>query len=372
MLVSKGNKTLFTTFCNCAKPLLLQTMPAAIRAITQDDSTDKEKEDHESVATSRSPAHQSGTPTSHEPLGSHASVLPVAAMAQKNVSTKKKKKPKKTLFIMDSIPDEQKTLHFKAVEAFLISRQHGINIMDELDLYGGEDPVILHAIITGQPHIQAYRELVKFKRRPQFLEMMVHFVTTAIGRGHAEKSVEWLLDAFQWLRKRNESLLASSLTRSNVTSLQAQRVHANRPKSSNTKAKAMGSGTAATVATPSTAGTAKVVRKSLSGPMAKEPNAQRLNVVLKAPTSISHDSFAPKANASLPAAVTTSVMAASRMRVSVPAHCSRTALKKAQWLAVRTSGLTPHVKITKDDLEVKAVYVLMSVLPELWHKYKAR
>jgi len=392
MLVSKGNKSLFTTFCNCAKPLLLQTMPAAISVDVANqergggeeaDNQKEDKEEHSTLSTSRTPVPQSGATASHD-LGSHSSLLPIASLAQKNTPAKKKKRVKRTLFIVDSLPDEQKTAHFKAIEAFLISRQHGISIPEDVDLYGGEDPVILHAVMTNQPLLQAYREVAKFKRRPQFLEMMVHFVTMALGRGHSEKSIEWIQDAFQWLHKRNDTLLALNVVRSNVTTLQAQRVHTRRPKSTATKSKPSGTsgGTAAanantsntTTATATAApskGKGKAMQKSKSGSM-MEPNNQQL-AIPKPVTSVSQYSFPPKPSSrSGKVMVNDAALRRISGSISIPANFSRTALKKAQWLNVRTSGLVPQVRITKEDLEVKAVYVLMSILPSLWHKYKSR
>ena len=386
MLVSKGNKNLFTAFCNSAKPLLLQTMPAAVSVSVASpeqgggaDNQKEDKEEHTTGSADQTPVHRSGASTSHD-LSSPTSLLPLASLVQKNAPAKKKKKVKGTLFIVDSLPDEQKTAQYKAIEAFLISRQHGISIPEDIDLYGGEDPVILHAVMNSQPHLQAYREVAKFKRRPQFLEMIVHFVTMAIGRGHSEKSMEWIQDTFQWLHKRNDTLLASSIVRSNVTTLQAQRVHVRRPKSTTAKTKPSGTTAAtnvttsitnsATVATLSKAG--KAVQKSVSGPTVKESNSQQL-AIPKPITSVSQDSFPPKPS-SRSGKVMVNEAALRRISgsISIPANFSRTALKKAQWLNIHTSSLVPQVRITKEDLEVKAVYVLMSILPSLWHKYKAR
>ena len=377
MLVSKGDKSLFSGFCNLAKPLLLQTMPAALHAglVGLDDPADEDddKEDRLSVSINRSPAPQTNDSTG-EPLGgSVSSILPVAALAQKNAPAKKKKRSRKALFIMDSIPDDQKTAHYKAIEAFLISRQHGITISEDFDLHGGEDPVILHSIINSQPHQQAYKEVSKFKRRPQYLELMVHFVTTAIGRGHLEKTIEWLLDSFQWLNKRNDIILSSYVAKSNVTSLQAQRVNARRPKSNTTKKKYTATNLDKQITrAASSISKSGMGQKSAAGVPSKDSIISNKVVVKIQQPASSQESMAPKPSSKSTVAVNEAVVQRISGSVSVPSHFSRTAMKKAQWLAVRTSSVVSQVKITKEDLEVKAVYVLMSVLPRLWHTYKAR
>ena len=89
--------------------------------------------------------------------------------------------------------------------------------------------MLLHAVIAGLPVQTAYKEgkshvlsslytpsllslllsspasfpstVHKFKRRPQYLEYIVHLATAAMAQGKLEVVVEWSREVFAWLKR---------------------------------------------------------------------------------------------------------------------------------------------------------------------------
>lgn len=420
MLLSKDKKSLFTTFAGNAKSLLLLTMPGAVNA---DHCESLNSDDHyvpEGVFFPDSitqPSLRGPTATSYATI---TSVPPTTTPVTKNSGVmRKKKKPKKAQLMTDAIPDESKTVQYKALEAFLITRQHHLLANEDLDLSGGEDTVILHAVIACQSHIQAYKEVSKFRRRPQYLEMMVHLVISTMARGHADKAIDWLVDAFQWLSKRNEILLSS---RSHVPTAhgqgQGQGHHArNHLNTAATKNKPTGAGGGKPLPAPTSklehhpstlkpclsksssksvglevrddkqsiakllgvAGVGKHVSTLTASK--KVSMSEDLHVHRPKKVSVPGDTHGLK-KASAPsgmqrvalkkASVPSDMQRVALKKASAPSDMHRLALKKVQLLSIQASELSKQVKITREDLEVKSTYILMTKLPEIWRTHRTR
>eukprot|EP00058_Branchiostoma_floridae_P024582 XP_002610072.1 hypothetical protein BRAFLDRAFT_125670 [Branchiostoma floridae] len=76
------------------------------------------------------------------------------------------------------------------------------------ELTGQEDPNVLHAYIAALPSKQAYKEVIKFKKRARFLEFFVQVSQKAVMEGHLQNVLDWCQDSLLWLKKRNEGMVA--------------------------------------------------------------------------------------------------------------------------------------------------------------------
>ncbi|XP_078673131.1 cilia- and flagella-associated protein 54-like isoform X2 [Branchiostoma floridae x Branchiostoma belcheri] len=76
------------------------------------------------------------------------------------------------------------------------------------ELTGQEDPNVLHAYVAALPSRQAYKEVIKFKKRARFLEFFVQVAQKAVMEGHLQNVLDWCQDSLLWLKKRNEGMVA--------------------------------------------------------------------------------------------------------------------------------------------------------------------
>jgi hypothetical protein len=195
--LSFGKKSFLSNLFNSTRSLLLITLP----------STDHHQEQQVSLSAT---LHDSSM-GSMESNG-QASVMSYTTQSSMvwdkgNSNQLKKKKKKKTLALGNEIPIDIKSPQFKTIEGFFISVL-GLPNNEDIDFNGQEDPVVLHAAISSLPIQSAYREVMKFKRRPQYLEYFVHLCDLVMKQGKIDLILSWSSDLFAWLAKRNEILLS--------------------------------------------------------------------------------------------------------------------------------------------------------------------
>ena len=284
------------------------------------------------------------------------------------VADKKKKGRKKLITAVDQLSDEAKSSEYKAFEAFLMSSHSHHQGIDNLDLTGQEDPVILHAVIANLPSQQAYKEVHKFRRRPQYLEYLVHLCMLTVAKGGQERVMGWIQEAFQWLKKRNELLLS--------------------PKSLPTKAGGGGGGGGVhahqKTRTVSARGSATALTQAKTGQRTSLTTLPHTTAT-KGHTVGAKDSKALLHTATLKDDGLSKVGAGtSKALLAIPSQhagqqkqvqIGRKPSAMGKRLVPATSrnlDVSLSVKITRDDIVYKAHILVATVLPELWRKHKCR
>ena len=371
MLTAVQRKSLFTSFTNNARGLLLSTMQAATN-VAKEIEKDKnrggatEKEATPLPADNEQPSFLSD---SHDlSIVSYATVRSALGnILPPKIGEKKKKGRKKLIATTDHLLDEAKSSEYKAFEAFLMCSQSHQGL-DELDLTGQEEMVILHAVIANLPSHLAYKEVHKFRRRPQYLEFLVHLSSLTLARGGQEKVMGWIQDALHWLKKRNDLVLT--------------------PKPPQPKAGGGGVGGGAhkgRVASARGSTTALVHAKttrrtSLTGlapPTVTKLGAKDSKLVLPAVKEERRVSkggpSASKALLAVGSQHTTGQQRGQQVarKPSVMAAPGGGG-KKLLPATSRTLDVSLSVKITRDDIEYKAHALVATLLPELWRKHKCR
>ena len=368
-------KTLFTSFTNNARGLLLCTMQAATdvakemekdggrRGKAKDTLTDAANLEQPSLLVD--PAITSYS-TMRSALGN---LLPPKG------ADRKKKGRKKLIAATEQLSDEAKSSEYKAFEAFLMS-SHSHQGVDDLDLTGQEDPVILHAVIANLPSQQAYKEVHKFRRRPQYLEFLVHLSSLTLSKGGQERVMGWIQEAFQWLKKRNELLLSPKVPQHKPggggggagggAHGHHQKGRAMSARGSTTalvQAKASRR-TSLTVLAPSTAATAG---GGMGAVGARESKA--VLPVVKEGQRLGKDGTSAS-KAILASGSQHGGLQKSQGVVRRPSAMGGG--KRLVPAASRNLDVSLSVKITRDDIEYKAHVLVATLLPELWRKHKSR
>ena len=268
------------------------------------------------------------------------SMLPTLVLPQKGTNKKSRKARKKVAVAAEQLSDEAKSIEYKAFEAFIMSNHFHVSL-DDLDLTGQEDPVVLHAVIATLPSQTAYKEVQKFRRRPQYLEYFVHLANSTLSKGHGERVMEWCQDAFQWLKKRNDLLISPKQSKVGDQKKTTQKV---KP-----------------VAAP---------QNSLVAKPSQSKMKQSSAVALYPEKGISQRSTTALATAKAAGGCKSGKFLGASL--NVPRQPSRS--KQLQPVVSRSLNVSHnvHVKITRDDVEHKAGLVLSTVLPELWRIHKSR
>ena len=286
------------------------------------------------------------------------------------VADKKKKGRKKLIAAADQLSDEAKSLEYKAFEAFLMSSHSHHQGMDDLDLTGQEDPAILHAVIANLPFQQAYKEVHKFRRRPQYLEYLVHLCALTIANGGQERVMGWIQDAFHWLKKRNELLLTPKSQPPKVGGGGGAHAHQKMRTVS-----ARGSATA--LAQAKTGGR----RTSLTTLAPTAATKGHTIIGAKDSKAVLHTSTLREEGFSKVGAGTSKALLAAPSQHGPIAGQQRqqqigrkpSAMGKRLVPATsRNLDVSLSVKITRDDIEYKAHILVATLLPELWRKHKCR
>ena len=373
-------KTLFTSFTNNARGLLLSTMQAATNIAaekerekagshdkTQKAQSDANLEQPSLLVDAQDPAITSAV-TVKSALGN---LLPAKG------GDKKKKGRKKLIAAMEQLSYEAKSTEYKAFEAFLMS-SHTHQGVDDLDLTGQEDPVILHAVIGNLPSQQAYKEVHKFRRRPQYLEHLVHLSNMTMARGGQERVMGWIQDAFQWLKKRNELLLSPKQPQQKPAAgggggggggghhQKGTRVMSARGSTTALVQTKASRRTSLTALPPSMA----TAHGGTGGGVGMKESRALLPVVKEEQPHLGKSG----GNASKAVVASGSQHAGLQKSQGVARRSSVVGAggKKLVPATSRNLDVSLSVKITRDDIEYKAHVLVATLLPELWRKHKCR
>ena len=374
MLLQWNKKSSFSQYTESVRTLLLLTLEGAVSGskvgVTMHHSVPSVEPitcNNLLCAASDSPVY---LPTDTHPSGNrHPQTI------------KQKKKARKRVHILTDIPDDHKTAEFKAFEAFLIAHQQ----LDDLDLNGGEDPTLLHNIITSHHSFVAYKEVSKFKRRPQYLEMLVHLLHSTLNKGHQDRVMEWVAEGFQWLTRRNEVLLNPRITQ-RITgeelmgkgkTLKGSHLISNSPSKTVLKKfgrRASQTGQTGVPGVASTVVRRDHVNRDHPSPKNQEHASPRDHVSprehpipeelcsrdhLNSP--VDHSKFKKHSHPGVSASTL-----ARRDAIS-----ARRYMRKSLQPST-TVELSQLIRVTREDLEAKSATVLITKLPELWRNHKCR
>ncbi|KAL0993745.1 hypothetical protein UPYG_G00113070 [Umbra pygmaea] len=75
---------------------------------------------------------------------------------------------------------------------------------DGHELTGQEEPILLYIMVTFNPLMTAFKDLMKFKRKACFMEFAVLLLQRTIQEDHLELVIQWGVDIFSWLSRRPE------------------------------------------------------------------------------------------------------------------------------------------------------------------------
>ncbi len=291
--------------------------------------------------------------SSHDPAitsyGTTSSPIPAK---QKKDRKRKSRVRKKALLFTSQVPDEKKTIEYKSLEGFMMAHQQLLSL-DDLDLGGGEDPVVLHAVIASQTSLLAYREVSKFRKRPQYLEMLVHLCVSTVRKGFSDRVMEWVVEAFQWLSKRNDILLTPRVTvpqhrntslhgRDIISKLRAGMLRSNAP-------------------TP--------IEAAPKNPPVRPDRTSPGNS--PAPLPVVMVNQKPMSPQSTPA-TKASLAQTNTVQTSAPENTSLiTRFPNKKSLSLNISQAV-GMKITKEDLEAKSILIIITQLPQMWRIHRCR
>ena len=203
VLLAWQKKALFSIIADNARGLLLITMPPA--AASKSSSKDIPSEMSEAGLQQSSLVSAPVDPSTAS-CATFSSALP--SLLPQKTNGKKKRSKRKIAQAVEQVSDESKSAEYKSFEAFVVANQVHFS-SDDVDLTGQEDPVVLHAVIASLPSHMAYKEVHKFRKRPQYLEFFVHLASLTVSKGYHERVLDWSQEAFHWLARRNELLLTA-------------------------------------------------------------------------------------------------------------------------------------------------------------------
>ncbi|XP_010214825.1 PREDICTED: putative uncharacterized protein C12orf63, partial [Tinamus guttatus] len=99
------------------------------------------------------------------------------------------------------------------------------------ELTGQEDPLFLYPIISCWATKNAYREVMKFRKKSRFLEYFVQVLHKLLNEEKFQKSLDWAENAQHYLATRNEHFLSVEGTLKRETSFLSVHESARRPTS---------------------------------------------------------------------------------------------------------------------------------------------
>ncbi|KAM4676016.1 cilia- and flagella-associated protein 54 [Discoglossus pictus] len=76
-----------------------------------------------------------------------------------------------------------------------------------IQLTGKEDPLLLYSVVTCWPPVTAYKEVMKFKMRPRFLEFFVQLLQRVVSEENFKLAMEWTSAVFDFLKRRDGAVL---------------------------------------------------------------------------------------------------------------------------------------------------------------------
>ncbi len=267
---------------------------------------------------------------------------------------RRKNRCKKLTAGIDEISDESKSAEYKAFEGFLLSRvPHTLS--EDFDLTGQEDPVILHAIIATHTSSTAYREVHRFRRRPQYLEYFVHLATATLSKGHTEKVLEWCYETFSWLSRRNNLLLSTKSIVATKTKHEPHKLN----KPSNKMPRTMSTmGSSLNVSNGR-----NTLASSLNLPTAKKLTKQTSNHISTISSNLNVMEHVPKQRLAFGSPGRRALKVRHKKISLAPGKMKRFQAAKV---------LDMEAKITRDDLKAKAFTVMTLLLPYVWKTHRAR
>lgn len=77
-------------------------------------------------------------------------------------------------------------------------------------LTGNEDMAQIYSFIVNNPTKIAYKELIKFRRRNNYFEMLVGLLQKALNEELTQDIADWSLEIIDWLQKRNGSIIGNA------------------------------------------------------------------------------------------------------------------------------------------------------------------
>lgn len=79
-------------------------------------------------------------------------------------------------------------------------------------LTGNEDMAQIYSFIVNNPAKVAYKELIKFRKRNNYFEILINLLQKALNEEISHEINEWCLETIDWLQKRNVLILGNSVS----------------------------------------------------------------------------------------------------------------------------------------------------------------
>jgi hypothetical protein len=77
-------------------------------------------------------------------------------------------------------------------------------------LTGNEDVSQIYAYIAQNQTKYVYKELIKFRKRTNYLEMVIYLMQKALSEDLSQEINEWAVETLDWIEKRNTSILGNN------------------------------------------------------------------------------------------------------------------------------------------------------------------
>jgi len=126
---------------------------------------------------------------------------------------KDKKNPKKK--VVEEPKPTVKLNELKALELFQAKTIAPAKSTYFNMLTGNEDVSQIYSYISINPVKNSYRELLKFRKRTNYFELLTNLLQKALTEELIQEVNEWCSDTLEWMRKRNSTILGiqTSVTR---------------------------------------------------------------------------------------------------------------------------------------------------------------
>ncbi|KAG9490483.1 hypothetical protein GDO78_006036 [Eleutherodactylus coqui] len=79
-------------------------------------------------------------------------------------------------------------------------------------LTGQEDPILLYSVVSCWSPSAAFKEIMKFKKKPCFLEFLIQLLQRVYYEEKFQKILEWSSIALEYLKRRNENVFGNKRT----------------------------------------------------------------------------------------------------------------------------------------------------------------
>lgn len=97
----------------------------------------------------------------------------------------------------------------KALESYLAKTNANNRSSVFNMLTGNEDNTQIYSFISQNLTKFSFKELVKFRKRPNFFELLISLLHKALSEELTVEINEWALDTLDWLRKRNVAIVGA-------------------------------------------------------------------------------------------------------------------------------------------------------------------